>query len=169
MAPLGIPSMSLVTTGILRPQRPEPLSTAGTLRQPEALCLMTGPESPDVLFGVVKLVLFRQSVSDNCFKQVTRNDGRARVADSAHGHTRQTAPAWADVGLVELYPSAVSLQPDLGIAQARQSAYFGQHCLPGQAASDPQCTDVGNDPVHAPSWTRPRGPWVRAPQATVEH
>ena len=57
LAPSGVLSMLLVMTGILGPEQPEPPSTTRTRRQPEVLCLLTGPESPDMLFGVVKLVL----------------------------------------------------------------------------------------------------------------
>ena len=57
--------------------------------------------SPDVLFGVIKLVL-SDNASDEHFEPATRNGSRAgfdkaAVADSARGHTRQTSPAWVDV------------------------------------------------------------------------
>jgi len=55
-----------------------------------------------------------------------------------------------------------SHQPGFDFAEARQPAYLWQHRLSGQAASYPQFTDVGVDPVHASSWTRPIGPWVLA-------
>jgi len=169
LAPSGITSMLLVTIGIPGLERPESPSTTGIQWQLKVLCLLTGPESPDALFGVVKLAL-----SDNaCLTSITNQllamadvpGLTTGVIDSACGYTRQTAPAWVDVGSGELYPGARSLQPDFGITEARQSAYLGQRHVSGQAASDPPFG--GMDPVHVPSWTRPIGTWVRAPQASA--
>ena len=72
LAHLGDMSVPLMTTGILELERPELPCTTGTLRWSEALCLSTMPESPDVLFEVVKLAL-SDNVSDKRCKRATRN------------------------------------------------------------------------------------------------
>jgi len=89
------------------------------------------------------------------------------IIDGASGHTRQTAPAWVDVGLAELHFRVESHQSGFGITKARQSTYLGQRCQSGQTTSVPTLMDVGVDSVHALSWTRLIGPLVRARQATV--
>jgi len=70
---------------------------------------------------------------------------------AAVAHKADCSAAWADVGSAELYSGAGFRQLGVGITEARQPAYLRQHRLSGQAASDPQFTDVGVDLVHPSS------------------
>jgi len=111
-------------------------------------------------------------MSDRRVEQFTRNGGHASfdpfgVIDLTRGHTRQTASAWVDVRPAGLYSGVQSHQPGFGITEARQPTYLRQPRQSGQATSVPLFTGLGMDSVHALSWTRPTGPWVRAPQDTA--
>ena len=85
--------------------------------------------SPDTLVGVTRLAP-SDNASEGCVEQATRNRGHTGfdpfgVVDSACGHIRQTAPAWADVGSAELYSGVESHQLGFGIAEARQPYTLG--------------------------------------------
>ena len=91
----------------------------------------TGVTGSTVWGGPVGAV--RQHVSGKHYELAICN-GRgagfdmARIASSMHGMTRQTAPAWVDVGSAGLCPGAGLSEQDPGIAKVMHSAYPGQYC-----------------------------------------